>query len=166
MWSLVVEVPAPGEDHRHAVTVRRLHDLLVADGTPGLYHRLHTCLCQRLDPVRKREEGVARGCRAPHPPPRLLYGRLGGVHPAHLARPHSYGRTVLDEDYGVALDGAGDPPGEEEVVHLLRRGVLIGYDFVPGRVFEGVGVLQEDAARFRLTGERGRGAGLTLEVAC
>src|SRR5215208_1240767 len=60
---LVQEMASPGEDHRQAVMVRRLHDLIVAHGAARLYDGLNASLRQRLDAVGEREEGVACGDR-------------------------------------------------------------------------------------------------------
>ena len=45
--------------HRHAVFIRRLDDIVVADGASCLRNVLHTALVGTLNVVAKGEEGVA-----------------------------------------------------------------------------------------------------------
>src|SRR5688500_19915769 len=112
------EVASPGKDHREPVTVRRLDDLIVAYGATRLDDSLYAGIGQRLHAVGERKEGVARGGGSLCPLAGLLHGYPRGVDPAHLACSYADRGRVSGEDYGVALDHAGDAPGKDQVSHL------------------------------------------------
>ena len=57
---LVPEMPPARQDHGDAELIARLDDVVVADRASGLDDSAHTGFVQRLDPVRKREEGIGR----------------------------------------------------------------------------------------------------------
>src|ERR687890_1980300 len=86
---------------------------------------------------------------------RLLYRYLRGVDPAHLACPHPDRGPVPGEDDRVALDHAGDAPGEEEIPHLLQRRMFFCDHPVAGIVLDGVCILEQYAARYLLGREEG-----------
>ena len=55
---LVVEQARAGEAHHHAQAVRRLNDLIVADGAAGLRHIGHAAAVRPQDVVSEGEERV------------------------------------------------------------------------------------------------------------
>src|SRR5215211_9054584 len=114
------KVAPPGKYHRNAITVRRLHDFVVAYGAAGLYDGLYSGSGQGLYAVGEGEEGVASGDGSTCPFSGFLHGYRRGVDPAHLACSYSDRGPVSGEDYGVALDHSGYAPGEDQVAHLLR----------------------------------------------
>src|SRR5829696_2253085 len=139
-----------GEDHREPVAVRRLDDFIVAYGAAWLYDGLYASFGQGLHAVGEREESVARGGRSLCPFAGLLHGYPRGVDPAHLARSYADRGPVSGEDYGVALDHAGDAPSEDKIAHLLWRRTRIGNDPVLRAVLHGVGRLEQDPTRYVL----------------
>src|SRR5215210_2764918 len=147
---LVKEMAAPGKDHRKPLAVRRLDDLIVAYGATRLYDSLYAGFGQGLHAVSEREEGVARGGGSLCSFAGLPHGYPRGVDSAHLARSDTDRGPVLGEDYGVALDHAGDAPGEDQVSHLLRRRMRLCHDPVLRVVLDSVRCLEQNSARYIL----------------
>src|ERR671911_1150794 len=144
------EMASPGKDHRKPVAVRRFDDHFVAHGAAGLYDGLYASFGQRLYSVGEGEESVTRCGGSLSPFAGLLHGYIRGVDPAHLARSYADRGPVSGEDYCVALDYAGDAPGEDEIAHLLRRRTRLGNDPVLRVVLHGVGCLEQDPTRYVL----------------
>src|ERR687898_802748 len=132
------EMTPPGKDHRKPSAVRRLDDLIVAYGAAGLYDGLYAGFCEGLHTVREGKEGVARGDGSLCSFTGLLHGYIRGVDPAHLACSDTDCGPVPGQDYGVALDHSGDAPGEDQVIHLLRRWTRLGDDPVLRIVPDGI----------------------------
>src|SRR5919107_4129300 len=131
------EMAPPGKDHREPVTVGRLDDLIVTYGATGLYDGLYAGFGEGLYTVGEGEEGVARGGGSLCSFAGFLYGYRRGIDPTHLARSYANRGPVFGEDDGVALDNAGDAPGEDQVSHLLRRRPRLGDDPVLRVVLDG-----------------------------
>src|SRR5688572_15591296 len=159
------EVSHPGEHHRDATLIGRRDDLGVLHAAAGLDHRRGTGRGKRIETVAEGEECVGRRHRAREVELRLLrleHRDACAVEAAHLAGADAEGGAVAHEDDGVGLDELGDAPGEQKVLHLLRRRLLLGGDLEVGFLQDlRVGALNQQAPadalvlmRLRLVRER------------
>ena len=111
---------------------------LVFDASSGLYDGSDSFVAGNLHAVGEGEEGIAGHHGAVQVEAEafcLFDGLLQGVDAAGL--PYAAGEELLafGEDDGVRLRVLHDFVGKEQVVHLLRRGCLVGDRLQVGRSF-------------------------------
>src|SRR5690606_5895226 len=144
------KMPHSREDHRHAVLVRRLYDLRIAHGAPGLYHRGDAVRGGDVETVPERKEGVGRHRRAFEREVLLAGLRdrdLRAHHPARLPAADAERPAVARIDYRVRLHVFHDGPREQHVANLLLRRRALGDRLeVAGTDRAAVRLLHEHAA--------------------
>src|SRR5258706_6977115 len=127
----VPEVSHARENHRDAVLVGGGDHLAVAHAAAGLDHGARARRGDHVESVAKRKEGIGGHDRAAEREPgvlRLDRGDARGIHPAHLPRADPKRHAARTEHDGVGLHELRHAEGEDEVVHLVLRGVAPGDD--------------------------------------